>query len=103
VAQRVEAITGTALDRRTLRRYLSGAPVLDATAVTLAAIAQALEIPLGNAVELEVEDALEAQLSASGRRLLSAAPGPVPRLWGRPDPAWGDLVEPFLEDRRSRY
>lgn len=103
VAARVEQLTGNRPDRRTLRRYLSGEPILDATAITLAAICQALGVTLDMAVELMAEDPLEVQLAAAGRRLLTPEVGNRPSGWGRPDPAWGDLVAPFIEERRGRY
>lgn len=103
VAARVQEVTGSRPDRRTLRRYLSGEPILDSTAVTLAAICRALGVTLDMAVELVAEDALEVQLAAAGRRLLTPEVGSRPRGWGAPDPAWGDIVEPFLQDRRGRF
>lgn len=103
VAARVEEVIGTRPDRRTLRRYLSGEPIYDSTAVTVAAICRALGITLDMAVELVAEDPLELQLAAAGRSLLLPEVGRGPRGWGTPDPAWGDIVKPFLEERRGRY
>ena len=103
VAARVEALTGSRLDRRTLRRYLSGEPILDSTAVTVAALCRVLGVTLDEAVELVVEDPLEDQLASAGRRLLTPVVGRPPPAWGKPDPAWGELVEPFLQERRGRY
>ena len=103
VGQRVEVLTGTRLDPRTLRRYLSGEPILDSSAVTLAAICRALDITIDAAVELVGEDALELQLADAGRRLLTDDAGAPPRGWGKPEAAWGDVVKPFIEERRGRY
>jgi len=103
VGRRVEVLTGTRPDPRTLRRYLSGEPILDSSAVTLAAICRALDITIDAAVELVAEDALELQLANAGRRLLTDAAGTPPRGWGKPEAAWGDLVKPFIEERRGRY
>ena len=103
VASRVEALLGCRLDRRTLRRYLSGEPVIDATAVTLAAICRAMEVRLDDALELVAEDPLELALTAGGRRLVTPEVGPTPSGWGELDPAWGDVVGPFLQDRRARF
>ena len=103
VAARVEMLIGARLDRRTLRRYLLGEPILDATAVTLAAICRALDITLDSAVELVAEDPLELLLTAAGMRLVQMKVGKPPPEWGKPDPAWGELVKPFLEERRGRY
>jgi len=103
VAARVEEVTGSRPDRRTLRRYLSGQPILDSTAVTVAAICRALGITLDMALELVTEDPLEVQLAAAGRHLLTPEVGSRPRGWGRPDPAWGEIVEPFMRERRGRY
>jgi transcriptional regulator with XRE-family HTH domain len=100
VAARVEVLTGARLDRRTLRRYLSGDPIIDSTAVTLAAICRALGVSLDAAVELVAEDPLELLLTAGGRHMVRSEAGSPPPGWGKPDPAWGELVEPFLQDRR---
>lgn len=103
VGRRVEVLTGTRLDPRTLRRYLSGEPILDSSAVTLAAICRALDITIDAAVELVGEDALELQLADAGRRLLTDDVGTPPRGWGKPEAAWGELVKPFIEERPGRY
>jgi hypothetical protein len=103
VASRVELLTGTRPDRRTLRRYLSGEPILDSTAVTLAAICRAIGATLDAAAELVAEDPLELQLTSGGRRLVTPEATPAPPGWGKPDAAWGDLVGPFLQDRRGRF
>ncbi|MDQ6748550.1 MAG: helix-turn-helix domain-containing protein [Candidatus Dormibacteraeota bacterium] len=103
VAARVELLTGTRPDRRTIRRYLAGEPILDSTAVTLAAICRALGVSLDAALELGAEDPLELLLTAGGRRLVTPDVASPPPGWGRPEAAWGSLVEPFLQERRGRY
>ncbi|GAC1327056.1 MAG: hypothetical protein NVSMB17_00580 [Candidatus Dormibacteria bacterium] len=103
VALRVEVLTGSRLDRRTLRRYLAGDPILDATAVTLAAICGALGVSLDQAVELEPQDPLDLVLTRAGRPLVTSEVSAPPAGWGKPSQEWGNLVTPFLEDRRARY
>ncbi|MFN2463891.1 MAG: hypothetical protein ABR573_08335 [Candidatus Dormibacteria bacterium] len=51
------------------------------------------------AVEFVSEDSLELHLAAAGRPLVVPEPSPTPPGWGRADPAWGAVVEPFLEER----
>ena len=100
VAAMVSEVLGRRLDRRTVRRYLGGAPIDDPTLEVVAAIAQALGVSLGDAVALERAESVGSVLKRAGVRASEPArQGPMPAGFWTADPRWGDIVGPFLEDR----
>ena len=96
----VSGVLGRQLDRRTLRRYLGGAPIADPTLEVVAAIAQALGVTMDEAVSLEQPESVTGVLQRAGVRASEPVRrGPMsPGFW-TPEAGWGDLVQPFLDDR----
>lgn len=100
VAVLVSRVLGRKLDRRTLRRYLGGAPIDDPTLEVVAAIAQALGATIDEAVSLEQPESVTGVLQRAGVRASEPVrSGPMPAGFWTAETTWGDLVEPFLDDR----
>ena len=100
VAVLVSRVLGRKLDRRTLRRYLGGAPIDDPTLEVVAAIAQALGATIDEAVSLEQPESVTGILRRAGVRASEPVRrGPMPAGFWTAEAAWGDLVGPFLGDR----
>ena len=100
VAALVGKVLGRELDRRTLRRYLGGAPIDDPTLEVVAAIARAMGVTIDEAVSLDQPESVTGILQRAG--VGASEPvrsGPMPAGFWTAEPAWGDLVEPFLDDR----
>jgi transcriptional regulator with XRE-family HTH domain len=104
VGRRAAEILGHPLDPRTLRRHLEGEPIVDSTMATVAALARAIGVGLDEAFALEPEESVDEILARAGIKVYPPATDePLPPDWGKIDPAWGDLVGPFLEERDREF
>ncbi|GAC1333728.1 MAG: hypothetical protein NVSMB17_14470 [Candidatus Dormibacteria bacterium] len=103
VADRVAAILGHRPDRRTVRRFLGGAPIADPTLATFLAFCRALDVSVDRALVLRQADEAAEVLQTAGVRFRPRSEDSLPQDWPRVDPAWGDLVDPFLAERHRAF
>jgi hypothetical protein len=103
VATRVAAILGHRPDRRTVRRFLSGAPIADPTLATFLVFCRALDVSIDRALVLRQADEVAEVMQSGGVRFRPASEDALPDDWPRVDPAWGDLVDPFLGERHRAF